>query len=102
MLEVAANALVILVGFYALVGIVFGVFFVSRGVGSIDPSASEGTWGFRVLVFPGAVAFWLLLLRRYRARQPPPEEHNAHRDLARADDVATKEIVVREAAGGSE
>ena len=85
MLEILATTLVTIVALYVLVGICFAGFFVWRGVGAIDPAATEGTWGFRVLIFPGSVAFWPLLLSRYRQRQPPPEEHNAHRDLARRE-----------------
>lgn len=85
MLEVLATFLVILVALYALGGIAFAVFFVRRGVDLIDPSARESSWGFRLIIFPGSVAFWPLLLKRYRSREQPPEERNAHRDLARSD-----------------
>mgnify|MGYP006908261177 FL=1 len=83
MLETLAATLVTLGAVYALVGVVFALIFVWRGVGVIDPAAREGTWGFRLLILPGCVAFWPLLLGRWRRRQPPPEERNAHRDLAR-------------------
>src|SRR5919108_572568 len=36
--------------------------------------------GFRILIFPGSVAFWPLLLRRWTGRKSePPEERNPHR-----------------------
>lgn len=82
MLETLASALVTVIGLYLLVGILFAVVFVWRGLGRIDPAAREGTWGFRVLVFPGAMALWPLLLGRWWRRSPPPGERNAHRDLA--------------------
>ena len=45
--------------------------------------ADEGTWGFKVMISPGVVALWPLLLRRWRsgATEPPPE-CNAHRERA--------------------
>jgi len=75
--------LVSVAGFYAAIGIAFALFFVTRGAGRVDPAAAEGTLGFRLLIFPGSVALWPLLMQRHRGRIPPPEEHNAHRDLAR-------------------
>jgi len=87
MIESLASVAVTLMAFYALVGLVFAVFFVWSGVGRIDPSAGEGSWGFRLLILPGCVALWPLMLRRLRSHRPPPEEHNAHRDLAREPDL---------------
>ena len=79
----AATWLVRLVGAYLILGVLFAVPFVARGVNRIDPVAARGTWGFRVLIFPGTVALWPVLLRRWLAASPPPEEHNAHRRAAR-------------------
>ena len=54
---------------YALVGVLFAVPFVLKGAARLDPDAVEGTWGFRVLIFPGAAALWPWLLTRWmRAR----------------------------------
>lgn len=83
MLNLIAWILVSIAGVYAAIGVVFAFFFVTRGVGRIDPAAKEGTIGFRVLVFPGTVALWPLLMRRVQDDSPPPEERSAHRDLAR-------------------
>ena len=60
-----AEALVIVAAVYALLGVLFAVPFVLKGAGRIDAAAEDGSIGFRVLIFPGAVAFWPLLLRRW-------------------------------------
>lgn len=69
-------------------GVLFSIPFLlipSRGVASIDPGAREGTWGFRVMVFPGVVALWpVLLLRWISGRGAPPVESTEHRLAARA------------------
>lgn len=71
---------------YLLVGILFAFAFVAKGAGKIDPVAKHGTWGFRVLIFPGVVAFWPLLLSRWvRGVTHPPPECNAHRNAARKE-----------------
>ena len=64
---------------YAAVGVVFALLFVTRGVNRIDPVARESTWGFRVTIFPGSVALWPLLLKRWVLGRQPPTERNAHR-----------------------
>ena len=85
---VVAGWLVRLVGAFLIVGVLFAVPFVLRGVGRIDPDAREGTWGFRLLIFPGVVALWpILALRWLSGSQIPPPEQNAHRRAASGDDV---------------
>lgn len=78
-----ANGLVLLVTAYAAIGLLFAIFFVLRGAAKIDPSAREGTWGFRLLILPGSAAFWPLLAWRWlRGSDTPPEETNPHRCAA--------------------
>jgi hypothetical protein len=96
LLNLIAWILVSVAGVYAVIGVAFAAFFVWRGVQRIDPAAVEGTVGFRLLVFPGAVAFWPVLMRRVQERSMPPEERNAHRDAAYAeedDSAATHPVV---------
>jgi hypothetical protein len=68
---------------YLGVGVVFAPIFVLFGVHRIDPGAHGSTWGFRLMIVPGVVLLWPLLLRRVRLGQPPPDERNAHRRAAR-------------------
>lgn len=81
--ESVARALVLVFQIYVGLGLVVAVPFVVRGVGKIDPSAREGTRGFRLLILPGCVAFWPLIAWRWLRGAPPPEERNAHRRAAR-------------------
>ena len=67
---------------YLIVGVVFGIPFVLRGVGRVDPVARTGTWGFRLIVLPGVIALWPMLLRRWMGGRQPPRERNDHRDAA--------------------
>ncbi|MDE2871433.1 MAG: hypothetical protein OXQ94_07050 [Gemmatimonadota bacterium] len=61
-----AEVLVIALGAYGAAGVVFAVPFAWRGAGALDPAAGRGTWGFRLLTLPGAVALWPLLLAKWR------------------------------------
>jgi hypothetical protein len=73
-----------LAGLYAAAGAVFALPFVIRGVTQIDPAGRGSPWTFRILIVPGTIAFWPLLLLRWAAGSiAPPAEMNAHRKAAR-------------------
>lgn len=71
-----------LLGIYLSIGILVAIPFVWKGASKIDPAAVEGTRGFRILILPGAMIFWPLLLHRWLKAVPQPEESSAHRRLA--------------------
>ncbi len=86
MAETVAGWLVTAAGVYAGIGFAFALFFVTAGLARVDRTAASGTVGFRVLIFPGVVALWPLLARRWLAgRGTPPEETNPHRRAAAGD-----------------
>ena len=65
---------------YSALGVIFALPFVTAGVQQIDSQAKGTGFGFRALIFPGAVAFWPLLLQRWvRGGPDPPVERNSHR-----------------------
>jgi hypothetical protein len=69
-----------LLGVYLACGLILAIPFVLMGVKKIDPHAAHGSWGFRVLIVPGAMALWPVLLRRWASGvHEPPEERSAHR-----------------------
>ena len=63
----AGGLLQIIVGIYALIGVMFAMAFVTAGAGRVDPAARGAPIGFRILIFPGTAALWPLLLRRWIA-----------------------------------
>ena len=76
---IAAIFLIVLVSYCAL-GVLFAIPFALRGVNKMDSHAAHGSWGFRVLIMPGAMLFWPMFLRRWvRGIHEPPVECNAHR-----------------------
>lgn len=78
-----AQPLIGLLGIYGLVGLVFAPFFVLVGAARLDASVRQSSWGFRLLIVPGVVAFWPLLAWRWWCGvQHPPTERNAHRAAA--------------------
>jgi hypothetical protein len=51
--------------FYAVAGLIVAVAFVSFGVQRVDAAARGAGIGFRVLILPGAIALWPVLLRKW-------------------------------------
>lgn len=56
-----SNALLI----YLLLGVVFALVFITIGAGKLDEKAKGTSWVFRVLIFPGAMALWPVLLLKW-------------------------------------
>ena len=52
---------------YLVVGLVFSIAFVSRGVSKLDPSAKDAGLGARLLWVPAAALLWPLLAQRWRS-----------------------------------
>lgn len=49
---------------YWLVGVVFGLYFVVWGAARLDHDAEALTWPMRLILLPGSVILWPLLLGR--------------------------------------
>lgn len=77
-----AQLLVSASGVYLLVGALVAVAFVYKGAGKIDSSAAAGSLGFRLVILPGCIALWPLVLTFWRRGQGMVER-NPHRDSAR-------------------
>lgn len=58
---------------YAAMGALFAVPFLFVGMQRIDAQAKASGFVFRLLILPGVVAFWPLLLRRWLAS---PRSHS--------------------------
>ena len=60
-----AELLLLSVAVYLSLGLIFATAFVTVGVGRIDPAAREALVLFRLLIVPGSVALWPVLVRRW-------------------------------------
>lgn len=52
------SILVIILGLYVALGLIFGLSFVLRGVNCVDPVAGESSFVFRVVILPSCVGLW--------------------------------------------
>lgn len=77
-----AEWIVTLAAAYVVIGLLFAVPFLTRGVGGVDPHAERSGVAVRLILLPGTLAFWPLLLNRWARGIPLPVERTAHRDRA--------------------
>ncbi|MBO3700282.1 hypothetical protein [Roseivirga sp. E12] len=66
MLEIIATILLLLLALYVLIGIVFYFPFIKKGVHKIDEGVKDAPKFMKVLIFPGTVALWPILLKKVK------------------------------------
>ena len=64
---------------YLSIGVLFALWFIAFGITKLDDSAKGTSVGFRLLIFFGAIPFWILLAWRLFKGEKRPMEQNAHR-----------------------
>ena len=57
----------LLLGIYLIIGFVFAIFFVWKGAAKMDHNVVDTSIWFRLLIFPGSIAFWPILLKKWRS-----------------------------------
>ena len=57
--------ILILVLTYLLLGVLFVFPFLTKGLSKVDEGAHGGTIGFKIIIIPGVIVFWPVLLRRW-------------------------------------
>jgi len=55
----------IILAVYLFAGLIFAIPFIIRGITKIDEGAQGSKWGFRVIIIPGTMVFWPLLLKKW-------------------------------------
>jgi hypothetical protein len=60
-----AEIVVVAVSAYLACGLLFGLAFVTAGVGRVDAAARGTSPGFRLLILPGTAALWPFLVARW-------------------------------------
>ncbi len=68
---------------YLAIGFFFSIYFSFFAVKRFDELAKDAGIGFRLIIFWGVVAFWVLLAWRMFGRKNRPVETNAHRNVAK-------------------
>lgn len=65
------NILLTALGIYFGLGILFGLYFVIAGAVKLDPAIRESKFVVRLLLLPGAIGLWAILLKRLLQNKQP-------------------------------
>lgn len=65
MAETIINIALGIITIYLLAGILFSVIFVSKGIQQIDEGTHGTGIGFRLIIIPGCIIFWPVLLKKW-------------------------------------
>ena len=57
--------LLIIVAIYLLIGVLFVVPFLMKGLNKIDEGAHGSTIGFKIIIIPGVIVFWPVLVSKW-------------------------------------
>lgn len=63
--ETIAAILLIVAAVYLIAGLLFAIPFVVSGVNKIDEGAHGSSIGFRIIIIPGVIVFWPVLLKKW-------------------------------------
>ena len=55
----------IIVLIYLALGVLFVIPFLIKGLTKVDEGAHGGTMGFKIIIIPGVIVFWPMLLRKW-------------------------------------
>lgn len=57
--------ILLVIAVYLLAGLLFAAGFLIRGLAITDESAKDTGWGFRLIILPGILVWWPLLLKKW-------------------------------------
>ena len=60
-----AEILLLIIAVYLACGFLFMIPFIIKGVHVVDEGAHGSSIGFRIIIIPGVIVFWIVLLRKW-------------------------------------
>lgn len=54
-----------IVAVYLALGVLFMIPFIIKGVNKVDEGAYGSSIGFRIIIIPGVIVFWIVLLNKW-------------------------------------
>ncbi len=59
------NIALLITTMYLICGLVFAIAFLIKGIAVVDEGAHGSGIGFRLIILPGVIVFWPLLLKKW-------------------------------------
>ena len=60
-----AEILLIIVAIYLVLAVLFVFPFLMKGLNTVDEGANGSTIGFKIIIIPGVIVFWPVLLSKW-------------------------------------
>ena len=57
--------ILIIVLIYLILGVLFVIPFLLKGITKVDEGAHGGSFGFKLIIIPGVIVFWPFLLNKW-------------------------------------
>jgi hypothetical protein len=68
--------ILIIVLIYLLLGLLFVIPFLIKGITKVDEGAHGGSVGFKIIIIPGVIVFWPVLLNKWmKANATEAQKH---------------------------
>jgi len=64
MTEDLLNIFISVIGLYFFIGFLFGLYFIVKGVTRLDHDAKGTSFWFRLIILPGSIGLWPILLAK--------------------------------------
>ena len=78
-----AEILSLTIFIYIIIGLIFAVYFSFFGVNKIDENAKNSGLGFRLLILPGVIIFWPILVFKLFINKAYFNDNTVHDKLAK-------------------
>ncbi|MEP5611946.1 MAG: hypothetical protein ABJP45_06835 [Cyclobacteriaceae bacterium] len=62
MIEIIVDIVLLLMGIYLMLGLLFSIYFLAKGAAKFDEDTKGSPWHFKLIIFPGIVLLWSILL----------------------------------------
>jgi hypothetical protein len=63
----------IIVAIYLVLGVCFVIPFLIKGLAKVDEGTHGSTIGFKIIIIPGVIVFWPVLLKKWIKKPPAPK-----------------------------
>lgn len=70
--------LLIITAIYLALGVLFVIPFLMKGLNKIDEGANGSTIGFKIIIIPGVIVFWPVLLSKWMKKKTYPQRRQGY------------------------
>lgn len=65
-MELIISSILSIVGIYLVIGFIFSIVFIWKGLEKVDDGIHGSPWLVKTLIFPGMVVFWVIFANKWR------------------------------------